>query len=336
MNGNELAVRSGGVTAADLMPVLDMVQALQRRDFMGQVASRLMREGVDYGAIPGAGAKPTLLKPGAERLITLFGLSPELQELTVIEDWDGEREGRGEPLFYYRYKVRLSRNGILMGEGIGSCSSRESKYRYRTGERVCPSCGKPAIIKGREEYGGGWLCFARKGGCGAKYRAGDHAIEGQSVGRVLNPDVADIVNTVQKMAHKRALVAAVLMATNASEFYTQDIEDAHGEPIDVTPAAPPVATRKEEPYPPDPGGKPWTNKRGMIEAFGALHGRLPGEYAHLYYEVLKNTGRVEHSNQFTDPAVALDTYRQLERIVEELERHVAAGKSDAAEPEVKP
>lgn len=31
----------------------------------------------------------------------------------------------------------------------------------------CPECGKSkAVIKGKEEYGGGWLCFKKKGGCG--------------------------------------------------------------------------------------------------------------------------------------------------------------------------
>lgn len=34
---------------------------------------------------------------------------------------------------------------------------------------LCPNCGKDAIIKGREEYGGGWLCYKAKGGCGARF-----------------------------------------------------------------------------------------------------------------------------------------------------------------------
>jgi hypothetical protein len=157
--------------------------------------------------------------------------------VTSIEDWTGAGEGCGEPLFYYRFHVRLTKNGILLAEGIGSCNSRESKFRYRQSERKCPQCGKSTIIRGREEYGGGWICFTKRGGCGAKFPAGDRAIEAQSVGRVLNSDIADQVNTIQKMAHKRALVAAVLIATNASEFYTQDVEDM--EVIEVPSAEPP-------------------------------------------------------------------------------------------------
>ena len=39
----------------------------------------------------------------------------------------------------------------------------------RTEQKVCPKCQKPAIIKGKTEYGGGMLCFKKKGGCGAKF-----------------------------------------------------------------------------------------------------------------------------------------------------------------------
>jgi len=37
--------------------------------------------------------------------------------------------------------------------------------------------------------------------------------------------IFDIRNTIQKMAEKRAFVSAVLMATGASDIFTQDIED---------------------------------------------------------------------------------------------------------------
>ena len=215
--------QQGIVTAEDLMPVLDMEMAINRHNFMVEVTRQLMVQDTDYGVIPGT-QKPTLLKPGAEKLCTLYGLSPEYILEHSIEDWTGA-DHSGESFFYYRFKCRLTKNGILLGEGVGSCNSWESKYRYREGKRLCPACGKDAIIKGRADYGGGWLCFAKKGGCGAKYKDGDKSIEGQDVGRVPNPDIADQVNTIQKMGQKRALIAGVLVATNASEFYTQDIED---------------------------------------------------------------------------------------------------------------
>ena len=69
------------------------------------------------------------------------------------------------------------------------------------------------------------MCFGKKGGCGAKFAEDDAAIVNQPVGKVPNPDVADLVNTIDKMAQKRALIAATLIAVNASEFFTQDVED---------------------------------------------------------------------------------------------------------------
>jgi hypothetical protein len=40
-----------------------------------------------------------------------------------------------------------------------------------------------------------------------------------------NDDVPEQVNTILKMAQKRALVAATLIATGLSDYFTQDIED---------------------------------------------------------------------------------------------------------------
>jgi hypothetical protein len=336
--------RPGVVTAEDLMPVLDLATAVRRHNFMTQVAQTLMVEGTDYGTIPG-GSKPTLLKPGAERLCTLFGLSPRIAEMTAEEDWDGEKHG-GEPFLYYRIRIELTKNGILLGEGVGSCSSRESKYRYRAGERKCPKCGKPAIIRGREEFGGGWICFSKKGGCGAKYKDGDGAIEAQPTGRVINPDIADCANTILKMAHKRALVAAVLIATNASEFYSQDTEDL--EVIDVpsaqSPRAPaavnrasaeqakPASSQEGKPQSkPENLARPWQTFRGMIDAFAALHGRLTPEHDHVYSEVLAEFG-VEHSNQFRQAGAerAIAAYHRLLQRVRECEAEDEASMTDTA------
>lgn len=205
--------------ASRYMPTLTVKQFTERERMLREIKLMLV-EGNDYGVIPGT-QKPTLLKPGAEKLCAFFGYAPHYQITECIEDWLGERYG--EPLFYYRISCVLAKDGKPVGEGIGSCSSWESKYRYRYVNRKCPQCGAEAIIKGK--YGGGWLCFAKKGGCGAKFGDGDPAIEGQGTGKVANPDIADQVNTIQKMAQKRAYIAATLSATGASQYFTQDVDD---------------------------------------------------------------------------------------------------------------
>ncbi|HYN88260.1 MAG TPA: hypothetical protein VER55_07010 [Ardenticatenaceae bacterium] len=206
-----------------LTPVFSIEEAVARFDAVVEFVQTVMKPDVDFGVIPGT-SKPSLLKPGAEKLCTLFGFTSRFEIVEMIEDWTGESFG-GEPLFYYLYRCQLWRGDLLVAQADGSCNSWETKYRYRKADRLCPICGQAAIIKGRPEYGGGWLCFAKKGGCGAKFKDSDQRIESQEVGRVPNRDIADQVNTIQKMAQKRSLVSAVLIAVNASEFFTQDMED---------------------------------------------------------------------------------------------------------------
>ena len=224
-DGDETGRALVAVERARFMPAMSIESAVERYNAVTEFVSRVLRNDVDYGVIPGTD-KRTLLKPGAEKLTTFFGLSTRFELLERIEDWTGEAHG-GEPFFYYLYRCRLMRGDAAIAEGDASCNSRETKYRWRESQRACPACAQPAIIKGREEYGGGWVCFKKKGGCGAKFADGDQSIESQQTGRVFNPDIADQVNTIQKMAQKRSLVGAVLLAVNASEFFTQDLEDLH-------------------------------------------------------------------------------------------------------------
>ena len=179
----------------------------------------LLVEGHDFGTIPGT-QKPTLLKPGAEKIAKLLGLADTYEVMDKIADWD-----RG--LFQYEMRVTLISiaNGQVIAQGVGECNSFESRYRYRNAKRVCPQCQNEAIIKGKAEYGGGWLCFRKQGGCGAKFSDGDEAIESQTVGKVVNEDPADQVNTILKMAKKRALVDGTLSVGSLSQLFTQDIED---------------------------------------------------------------------------------------------------------------
>ena len=202
--------------------------ALSLTDIRGQVKliqdvmEAVMKKDEHYGVIPGTN-KPTLLKPGAEKLCLTFRLDPQYNSL---ETYDGSHLTVKSKctLYHINSEKRL-------GSGEGSCSTKETKYAYRHGARKCPHCGKESIIKGKEEFGGGWLCFKKKGGCGAKFADGDTAIESQASGLVPNENLADQYNTVLKIANKRSLVAAVLNVTAASDIFTQDVEDY----TDITP-----------------------------------------------------------------------------------------------------
>jgi phage recombination protein Bet len=40
--------------------------------------------------------------------------------------------------------------------------------------KLCPKCGVDAIRRGRDDWGGGWYCWRKAGGCGAKWPEGPH------------------------------------------------------------------------------------------------------------------------------------------------------------------
>ncbi len=208
-----------------IMPVFDVQMAATRRQLVIDYTRSMMKSGVDFGVIPGTGDKPTLLKPGAEKLASMFGLRPDFDPVETIMDWTGDDHG-GEPFFFIRYRCTLYRGDLAVGQGVGSCNSFEKKYRYRN---VYPNRATEDDKKnGRLEK--------RPGKGGSTYE----------VYVVKNPDPADVANTIDKMAQKRALVAAVLIAVNASELFTQDMEDysdivdATWEPATATPKAQPV------------------------------------------------------------------------------------------------
>ncbi len=123
-----------------IAPVADLTTALARYQAVKDFIDSILKPKVDYGTIPGSD-KPALLKPGAEKMCSFFGLTPKFPLEDKEEDWTGERHG-GEPFFYYRYKCQLYRGDHLIAEGEGSCNSWEKKYRYRQGERKCPKCGE--------------------------------------------------------------------------------------------------------------------------------------------------------------------------------------------------
>ncbi|SPF37308.1 hypothetical protein SBA4_20031 [Candidatus Sulfopaludibacter sp. SbA4] len=261
------------------LPAMSMEVALARRSAIVEFTRRIMVRDQDFGEIPGTN-KPTLLKPGAEKLCNFFGLEPEFTPIVEDIDWTGAQHG-GEVFCYARYRCRLLREGRVVGVGEGSCNSWEAKYRYRwvAEEQVpehldrtyLPKRGARrtlyefdfAIERGETTgtYGKPaehWQMFREAIGAGTARQVEKFTRRGKSVAweidvdatlyRIPNPDAADVVNTIQKMAQKRALVAATLIATSASEFFTQDVEDADpcGRKLDT--GAYPHGTREAQEY----------------------------------------------------------------------------------------
>lgn len=137
--------------------------AKERIRMLQEFVKEMMIPGQDYGIIPKCD-KPSLFKPGAEKLCDIFGFSKHVEVVNRLEDWD-------KGLFHYEVKATLinKRTGYVESEGVGSCNNREKKYV------TSPAC--------------------------------------------------NIINTILKMAKKRAFIDAVLSATRSSGLFSQDLED---------------------------------------------------------------------------------------------------------------
>lgn len=162
------------------------------------VVKSTLKEGHDYGVIPGTGSKPTLLKPGAEKILMLMGLSSEYEVIEKVQDYE-----RG--FFAFTVKCTLYKNGLKITEGIGHANTKEARYarRWVTESKLPEGIDKDSLPK-REKEG--------KYGKYIEYQIG-------------NDDPYTLANTVLKMAKKRAQVDAVLTVASLSEIFTQDIED---------------------------------------------------------------------------------------------------------------
>ena len=191
------------------LKVYSVQDVLKQVELVQELMKKVMKEGEHYGIIPGT-PKPTLFKPGAEKLGFTFRLMPEY-EIHKTDLGNGHRE------YEVVCKLYHIQTGAFVGSGVGSCSTMESKYRWRskkidTGEAI-PKDYRQNKGKYKAE---GYRADKDENGEWHWYKV---------EGREENPDIADIWNTVLKMAKKRAHIDAILTATAASDIFTQDMED---------------------------------------------------------------------------------------------------------------
>lgn len=171
----------------------DMI--LAQRESIVRCMHTAMRKDIDYGTIPGT-QKPTLYKPGAEKLLSMFHLAakPEVEDLSTPDT------------IRYRVRVVISEIGTerYLGEGVGEASSAETKYQWRAA--VCKQEWDETPPDRRRKK---W-----KSGSGNAYTVDQ-----------VRAEMEDVANTVLKMAKKRAQIDAVLTVTAASDVFSQDLED---------------------------------------------------------------------------------------------------------------
>jgi hypothetical protein len=191
-----------------MLPVADVVARVRRiQEVMQSVMigpdAKTGKDGIHYGIIPGT-PKPTLYQPGAELLCTTFRIAP----VPRVEDLSAPDS--------VRYRVVMQAvnqvTGESLGEGVGECSSDETKYRWC--RPVCDEEWDETPVDQRREK---WF----RGKNNSTFKA-----------KQIRTSPADIANTVLKMAYKRALISMTRVALACSDIFAQDLEDLPAEVLE--------------------------------------------------------------------------------------------------------
>jgi hypothetical protein len=244
---------SGGVVISAATVAIQSIRDML--DVLTFMRKEIFKDGIDYAVVPGTD-KPSLLKPGAEKLCNTFSVYPKY---TILHAVRREGSDSAEPYFYFEIECTLHRisDNAIVGTGIGVGSTFEAKYRWRW----VSEANLPIKYRGHEhelesrsgmisefafsidkaettgqygkpkEYWDNWKKAIEVGAARktTKKTKSGKVIDAWEMGgteyQIPHPDIYSQVNTVMKMTEKRAMIAAVLVAFNASQFFTQDIEE---------------------------------------------------------------------------------------------------------------
>jgi hypothetical protein len=96
-----------------------------------------------------------------------------IEEALAIKTASADPQALGSLVTYMKRYSYCAILGIAAdedddGNAVSGNTVSEAKSRE---PNACPQCGKTAsVIKGKEEYGGGWLCWKKKEGCGHSWQ----------------------------------------------------------------------------------------------------------------------------------------------------------------------
>lgn len=217
MTDTQLAASTPRTLSADVLEITDVVN---RKQLVNQIVQSTFIKDVHYGKIPGCGDKYNLLKPGAEVLCIYFRLAHRF----VKEERDHENMHRE---FAFSSEVTHLGTGLFIAQGFGSCSTFESKYRFRSdiikGEDGYPKPVPSAWWKSHDPTLLGDPSLSVK-----KVEGGWHVVR-----LIEHGNAADYWNTCLKMAKKRCYVDGTITATGSGDIFTQDM-DGNGDDDEKT------------------------------------------------------------------------------------------------------
>lgn len=175
-----------------------VTETLQKVKSLQATLKNILVNNHDYGTIPGCGDKPTLLKPGAEKILMAMGLTSTYELIEHTEDF------KDKGFFAYTVKCVLLKNGIKITEGLGHANSKEKKWAKEFVYEKDLDAGADKELLRKKKFNG-------NNGTFYKYE--------------VDADANSKANTILKMAKKRSQIDAVLTVASLSEIFTQDFDD---------------------------------------------------------------------------------------------------------------
>ncbi len=114
-------LQNNALSIIDDVNLQQVSATMQKISQFQAVVQQTLKQNHDFGIVPGTGSKPTLLKPGAEKILMLMGLSSEYEIVEKVQDYD-------KGFFAYTVRCMLTKNGQVITQGLGHCNSKEKKY----------------------------------------------------------------------------------------------------------------------------------------------------------------------------------------------------------------
>lgn len=136
MAEHALAQQNASLSLIDTVDIGAVQTTLAKIGQFQMVVQNTLKENHDYGIIPGTN-KPTLLKPGAEKIQMLFGVTSEYEVTERIQDYD-------KGFFAFTVRCTIFKNGMKITEGVGHCNTREKKYVNQDPYTLANTCLKMA------------------------------------------------------------------------------------------------------------------------------------------------------------------------------------------------
>ena len=192
---SDIAVYEGG-QLDDYRPQIMTPEAAKALDEQVRLCTKaVLREGTDYGVIPGTGEK-ALWRPGAQKLLQWFQLGFTCERTEIERDADGRKHG-----ITYRAVITRRGSGEVLATCEGTADYDESKF-YQSAEEV----QRKAEANERK--------WAKK----------DGRVADPTKWKTRGEWRADW-NALMKRAQKRAIVGATSDATAAGGIFTDREED---------------------------------------------------------------------------------------------------------------